>query len=117
MDRLTAEVLANRRVAASHLRGVAAETVVRFGDAAQEILVEAEAWNADLIALMGAPGTWMRRLGARGVARAVLRRATIPVVFYRPWSPSLAERLVRQIEALFRDGIASSEVLGVTGRW
>jgi hypothetical protein len=66
---------------------------------------------------MGARGTWLRRLGVPGVARAVLRRASVPVVFYRPSSPSLGERLAHQLDALFRDGLTSSEVLGITGRW
>lgn len=117
VERLAAKALSDLKIAEARLQGVSAESVVRFGNAAQEIPVEAEAWDADLIALMGARGTWMRRLGVRGVARAVLRRASIPVVFYRPSSPALAVRLGRRLQSLFPEGLPASEVIGMEGRW
>ena len=117
MERLAAKALTDLKIAEARLQGVSAESVVRFGNVAREILVEAETWDADLIALLGAHGTWVRRLGVRGGARAVLRRASIPVVFYRPSSPSLAVRLGRRLQSLFPDGLPASEVIGMEGRW
>ena len=58
--------------------GLAVERVVRFGRLAEEILVEAQVWRADLIGLTAAtrPG-WSHRLRAWTLRRAV----SIPVVF------------------------------------
>jgi nucleotide-binding universal stress UspA family protein len=117
MARLTAQALADPNIAEVHIQGVPMENVVRFGDAPQEIIVEAEAWDADLVVLVGGPDTWIRRLGVRGVARAVLRRASVPVVVYRPPSPSLAVRLGHRLESLLSEGIPDSENMGMVGRW
>ena len=75
----------------SYLEGVEAslgtlplERVVRFGDPVREILVEAEAWAADLIAMTAPPVRWLDRARARRVAERVARKAKIPVVVYRP---------------------------------
>ena len=75
----------------SYLEGVGAslgsfpvERVVRFGDPAREILVEAEAWSADLIAMTVPPARWLDRIRRRRVAAQVARRATVPVVLYQP---------------------------------
>lgn len=75
----------------SYLEGVGAslgsfpvERVVRFGDPAREILVEAEAWSADLIAMTVPPARWLDRIRRRPVAAQVVRRATVPVVLYQP---------------------------------
>jgi nucleotide-binding universal stress UspA family protein len=51
MERLTARGLDDLHPAEGALEGVPVETVVRFGDTADEILLEAEAFGADLIAL------------------------------------------------------------------
>ena len=51
MERLTAEGLADLQHAEAELAGVPVEAVVRFGEPAKEIVVEAEAFHADLIAL------------------------------------------------------------------
>jgi nucleotide-binding universal stress UspA family protein len=77
------------------------ERVVRFGRAAEEILVESDVWEADLVVLVGAPDGWIRRPGVRKVARAVLRRASVPVVVCRPPSPSLAVRFGQRLQSLF----------------
>ena len=76
---------------ASYLEGVEAslgtlplERVVRFGDPVREILIEAEAWAADLIAMTEPPVRWLDRARRRPVAERVARKATIPVVIYRP---------------------------------
>ncbi len=71
--------------AGASLQGVPVERVVRFGDAAHEILVEAEAWGADLIAVTTMPASPFRRLVRRGgVADRVVRGAEVPVILYRP---------------------------------
>jgi nucleotide-binding universal stress UspA family protein len=71
--------------AAASMEGIPVECVVRFGDPAREILVEAEAWGADLVAVTGTPAGLFRRLARRGgVADRVARLARVPVVVYRP---------------------------------
>lgn len=62
------------------LDGVPVETVVRFGEPAEEILREAEAFGADLIALAAPRPRWLR-LG-RGVAGRVLRASRLPVMLF-----------------------------------
>jgi nucleotide-binding universal stress UspA family protein len=70
---------------AASMEGIPVERVVRFGDPAREILVEAEAWGADLVAVTGMPPSPLGRLARRGgVADRVARRARVPVVVYRP---------------------------------
>src|SRR4030095_6302849 len=53
MARLTAEGLDDLRQVEAELGDVPVEAVVRFGDPAEEIALEAEAFDADLIALGG----------------------------------------------------------------
>jgi nucleotide-binding universal stress UspA family protein len=64
------------------LHGVPTERVVRFGEPAPEILVEADAWDADLIVVADrrASGWWPRR---RGISAQVSSRATVPVLRYQ----------------------------------
>lgn len=64
----------------ARLDGVPVETVVRFGEPAEEILREAEAFGADLIALAAPRPRWLR-LG-RGVAGRVLRASRLPVMLF-----------------------------------
>jgi nucleotide-binding universal stress UspA family protein len=67
------------------LEGVPVECVVRFGHPVAEILVEAEAWGADLIALTGRPARRIRRLlGRRGLSGRIVRTADAAVLVYRP---------------------------------
>ena len=63
--------------------GVPVESVVRFGDPVAEILLEAEAFDADLIALAASRGGWFRALLATGVAEQVARQAPIPALVLR----------------------------------
>jgi nucleotide-binding universal stress UspA family protein len=68
---------------AATLPDVATECVARFGDPAREIVAEAEAWGAELIAMTTGR---RRRLGWRGlrrIARTVSRRVRIPVLLYQ----------------------------------
>jgi nucleotide-binding universal stress UspA family protein len=83
MERLTAQGLGDLEVAESELAGVPVERVVRFGEPVEEILLEADAFDADLIALTT---TSRSRLGSAltpGVGERVLREAPAPVVLLR----------------------------------
>ena len=62
MERATADGESYLEGAGASLQGVPVERVVRFGDPAREILVEAEAWGADLIAVTATPASPFRRL-------------------------------------------------------
>ena len=81
MERLTARGLDDLHPAEAALEGVPVETVVRFGDPADEILAEAEAFDADLIALTSAPkrGRW-QHLFAPDVAERVAGAASVPTL-------------------------------------
>jgi nucleotide-binding universal stress UspA family protein len=80
MDRLTAEGLRDLRHVEARLDGIPVETVVRFGDAVEEITVEAEEFNADLIALAAdRPGRVWRAL-APSVADRVVEKTSIPTL-------------------------------------
>jgi nucleotide-binding universal stress UspA family protein len=60
------------------------EHVVRFGDAAAEILAEAEASGADTIVVATGTRSSMKRALLGSVAEAMLRRAGVGVLLYRP---------------------------------
>jgi nucleotide-binding universal stress UspA family protein len=83
MARLTAEGLADLRHVEADLGGVPVETVVRFGDVAEEITLEAEAFGADLIALGGRRAGRLRSLVAPDVAERVERSVEIPTLVLR----------------------------------
>ena len=61
------------------LEGVPVESVVRFGDPTDEILLEAETFGADLIALSAARRGWRRRFFG-GVVENLRRRSSVPVL-------------------------------------
>jgi nucleotide-binding universal stress UspA family protein len=82
MARLTAEGLEGLELAETQLDGVPVERIVRFGDPAEEILLEAEAFGADLIAVSDR-SHWLRRALAPGVAEQVSRKAEVPVLALR----------------------------------
>ncbi len=67
------------RELASLLDGVAVEHRVRVGDPEAEILVEADAFDADAIVLRASPWRWWRRTLGRVAAR-VRARAEMPVL-------------------------------------
>jgi universal stress protein A len=75
----TAELAAE---AAIGLEGVAVETVARFGDPVEEILTEADAFGADVIALGAAPRNRILRVLAPGVADEVARKAKVPTLVF-----------------------------------
>ena len=61
------------------LDGIAVEHAVRVGDPGEEILREAETFDADAIVLRAAPWRWWRRTLGR-VAKQVRARAEAPVL-------------------------------------
>lgn len=77
MARIESEARESLRAFEAGLDGIPAEAVVRFGDPGEEILREAEAFDADLVALATARRGWLAQLG--GVAGRVFRKAGVPV--------------------------------------
>jgi nucleotide-binding universal stress UspA family protein len=84
MSRLEAEHTEDLRRLASHLGGIAVETVVRFGEPVEEILREAEAFGADVIAVMTACRSGIKRALLGSVAEQLLRKAAATVLLVRP---------------------------------
>jgi len=83
--RLEAEATDYLRTAA-RLVGIDAETVVRFGEPAREIVREAETFGADLIALATRPRGQLSRLILGSTSEQVCHRTDLPVMVYRPGS-------------------------------
>jgi nucleotide-binding universal stress UspA family protein len=83
MARLTAEGLAELQRVEAELIGVPVEAVVRFGEPVEEIVREAEAFGADLIALGGDRQGYLRTALAPGVADRVSYRAPVPTLTLR----------------------------------
>jgi len=83
MARLTAEGLRDLRRVEAELTGVPVESIVRFGDPAQEIVLEAEAFDADLVALGADQQGYVRTALAPGVADRVTYRAPVPTLTLR----------------------------------
>jgi nucleotide-binding universal stress UspA family protein len=69
--------------AAGRLVGMDAETVVRFGKPADEILSEAEAFGADLIALAARSRGPLTRFILGSTSEQVCHRIGVPVMVYR----------------------------------
>ena len=81
--RLEVEALDYLRTVELQLDDAPVEFAVRFGDPLREILREADAFGADLIAVTARPRRPIGRVFRRGVARRVFRRAPVPVVIFR----------------------------------
>ena len=80
MARLTNEGLEELACVETALPGVPVERVVRFGEPEQEILVEAEAFGADLIALSDDKrGRWLRLL-APSLADRIAAKTAVPAL-------------------------------------
>jgi len=84
MARLEAEGLDYLRTVAARLGGIPIESSVRFGDPLDEILKEADAFGADLIAVTTAGRSGLGRTVLGSVAERVFRKAETPVLLYRP---------------------------------
>ena len=78
-ERIESETLAQMRELEPLLDGVAIERRVRFGDVVDEIVLEAEAFDADLVAVSERRRPWWRPALARIVAR-VRARVRVPVL-------------------------------------
>jgi len=83
MARLTAEGLADLHQLETELTGVPVEAVVRFGEPVEEIALEAEAFEADLIALGSGRYGRLRSALAPGIAEQVARVADVPTLTLR----------------------------------
>lgn len=83
MERLTADGLDELTRVQAQLTGIPVETVVRFGEPVEEILLEAEAFDADLIALAAPPRGRVRAALAPGIAERLERRAAVPTLTVR----------------------------------
>ena len=82
--RLEAEALDYLRSVELALDEVPVESVVRFGDPAEEILREADEFDADLIALTTPRGTGFKRCLPDGTASRVWRHANAAVMLLQP---------------------------------
>lgn len=83
MARLTAEGLRDLERIEHELAGVPVEGVVRFGEPTEEILEEAVAFDADLIAVGADQQGYLRTALAPGVADRVVMKAPVPTLTLR----------------------------------
>lgn len=83
MDRLTGEGLRDLGRHEARFVGVPVESTVRFGDPVEEILLETEAFDADLIALVTSNRSRLRSALAPDVAEQVMRKASVPTLMLR----------------------------------
>lgn len=79
MERVEREGLEYLKGAQAQLDGVPVESVVRFGEPAEEIVREADAFGADLIVVARSRRGWLRGL-LGGIAARVFWRSEAPVV-------------------------------------
>ena len=79
MERITFSRLDYLRGAQAHLQGVPVESVVRFGEPADEIAEEAEAFGADLVAVTEPRRGWFGRLYG-SLASGLRRKSSVPVL-------------------------------------
>lgn len=89
MARLEAEGRDYLRTVQAQLDGADVECVVRFGDPVAEILREAEAFGADLIAVTTQGRSALGRVFLGSVAEHILRKAQAPVMLIRPGRPGI----------------------------
>jgi nucleotide-binding universal stress UspA family protein len=80
MARLTAEGMSNLGRIEAQLDGISVESVVRFGEPVEEILLEAEAFEADLIALAASNRGRVRSVLMPDVAERVARNGPVPTL-------------------------------------
>jgi nucleotide-binding universal stress UspA family protein len=83
MERVSAEGRDYLETVEARLGPVPAESVVRFGEPEREILVEAEAFDADLIVLTTPRRNWLDRLTGGGLSEKLLHASSVPVVLVR----------------------------------
>ena len=83
MARLEAEGLTYLDAIAALLQGIPVERVVRFGDPVHEMLIEAEAFGADIIAVATSIRSPLRWTLSRKSAARIFRKSKIPVLLLR----------------------------------
>ncbi len=83
MEREEAEALDYLRSVEGRLAGIDVDYIVRFGQPLDEILREADAFNADLIAVGTAGRSGLSRAILGSVAEQVVRKAAVPVLLFR----------------------------------
>jgi nucleotide-binding universal stress UspA family protein len=81
--RLEAEAIDYLKAISIGLEDVAVEYGVRYGDPVEQILDEADAWNADLIAMATRGRSCIGRTLLGSVAEQVFRKAPMAVTLYR----------------------------------
>ena len=86
MERIEYSRLDYLKEAEAGLEGVPVESVVRFGDPAEEIVACARDTHIDLVAMATHGRTGLRHLLMGSVAEQVLRRLAIPVMLVRPFA-------------------------------
>jgi nucleotide-binding universal stress UspA family protein len=79
MERIESDRKRLLESAEAELEGVPVEAVVRFGNAADEILLEADAFGADLIAVTAHGRGWLRHMLGDVVGK-LFRRSDVPVL-------------------------------------
>jgi nucleotide-binding universal stress UspA family protein len=79
MERIESARRDDLKIAEAELAGVPVESVIRFGKPAEEILREADAFGADLIAVTAEGRGWLRQM-LGGVIGKVFRRSDVPVM-------------------------------------
>jgi nucleotide-binding universal stress UspA family protein len=81
MERITFSRLDYLRSAEAQLEGVPVESVVRFGEPAEEIAHEAEVFGADLVAVTEPRRGWLGRIYGT-VADTLRRKSSVPVLVF-----------------------------------
>ena len=84
MQRLEAEGRDYLQAIELQFGDVRVESVVRFGDPVAMILREADAFDADLIALSTAGRSGVGRVVLGSIAEQVFRKSSVPVLLLRP---------------------------------
>jgi nucleotide-binding universal stress UspA family protein len=82
-ERLEAEALDYLHASTIALEDVALEYAVRFGDPVEQIVAEAETWDADLVAMATRGRGCIGRALLGSVAEQVFRKAPMAVALYR----------------------------------
>ena len=83
MERLEAEGRDYLEGVGARIAPVPSETIVRFGEPSAEILVEADAFGADMIVLTTGRQGWFKRATGGGLGERILRVAPVPVLLVR----------------------------------
>ena len=83
MERLAAEGRDYLETVLARLGAVPTESVVRFGNPEQEVLIEALAFGADLIVVVAERRGWLARLGGGSLGERLLHASPVPVALVR----------------------------------